>query len=140
MNGMQAATIAGAFVFGMVLALLGSIKLTLAKRLAIGEIRMGGLLSALNFALMPMMLVSGVLIDMLGVRLMLILGSLLTAGTVYCLSLRPKYWWAILCSWELAWEAPVSVPPAWYSCRTRSLPNTVRRRLTSAASSTGSAR
>ena len=40
------ATIASAFVMGMVLALLGSIKLPLAKRLVIDEARVGGLVVA----------------------------------------------------------------------------------------------
>ena len=49
-------TIASAFAVGMVLALLGSIKLPLAKRLQLNEARVGGLLSALSLALIPMML------------------------------------------------------------------------------------
>src|SRR5579862_7490097 len=56
-------TISAAFVFGMVLALLGSLKLALAKRMNLGEGRIGFLLSALNFALMPMMILTGMLID-----------------------------------------------------------------------------
>ena len=54
-----AVTVSAAFVFGMVLALLGSLKLSLSKRLNLGEGRIGVLLSAFNFALMPMMLLTG---------------------------------------------------------------------------------
>jgi fucose permease len=94
MYGMQPVTmvtISGAFVFGMVLALLGSLKLALAKRLALGEARIGGLLSALNLALIPMMLASGVLIDLWSVRIVLLVGSLVTALSLGSLSLRLTY-------------------------------------------------
>ncbi len=84
-------TISGAFVFGMVLALLGSLKLTLTKRLGIGEGLVGGLFSALNLALIPMMLFAGVLLDGLGVRGTLILGSTVTALALFGLSLRMTY-------------------------------------------------
>ncbi|SRR5712691_8177058 len=98
MAGLQAVTvvcISGAFVFGMVLALLGSIKLSLARRLDIGETRVAGLLAALNFALIPMMLLSGVLIDKWGPGRMLILGSLTTGIAIFCLSLARTYWQAL---------------------------------------------
>src|SRR5689334_17931793 len=72
-------TIASAFLFGMILALLGSIKLPLAQRLGIDEARVGGLLATLNLALIPMMLVSGILIDKVGVQGVLFVGSLMTA-------------------------------------------------------------
>jgi fucose permease len=90
-------TCTAAFVFGMLLALLGALKLKLAERLRIGEGRIGGLLAALNLALIPMMLVSGVLIDALGVRLVLIVGSLLAAVAVFTLALRRSYVAALGC-------------------------------------------
>jgi fucose permease len=95
MSGLQAVTITSAFVFGTVLALLGSIKLPLAKRLGIDDARVGGLLSALNLALMPMMFLSGVLIDRVGVRAMLIAGCLVTALAIFGLTYRPSYRWAL---------------------------------------------
>jgi fucose permease len=91
-----AVTISGAFAFGMVLSLLGSIKLALAKRLQIDEARVGGLLSALNLALIPMMLLSGLLIDRWGVMEVLILGSLVTALALFGLALGQNYRWALL--------------------------------------------
>jgi fucose permease len=84
-------TIAGAFTFGMILALLGSIKLPLAQRLGIDEARIGGLLSALNLALIPMMLISGMLVDKLGVRWMLIVGSLGAGLAVFALAMSRTY-------------------------------------------------
>jgi MFS family permease len=91
MTMLQATTISAAFVFGMVLALLGSLKLALAKRLNLGEGRVGFLLSALNLAVIPLMLLAGYLIDLLGVRLVLMLGSLITAVAVGTLGMRRTY-------------------------------------------------
>lgn len=91
MTAVTAVTISGAFVFGMVLALLGSLKFALAKRLDLGEARVGGLLSALNLALIPMMLLTGVLIDVWGVRGVMVLGSVVTAVALFTLSLQPTY-------------------------------------------------
>jgi fucose permease len=97
MSGLTAVTISSAFVFGMVLALLGSIKLALAKRLNLGEGRIAGLLSALNLALIPMMLLSGLLIDKGHVRWVVIGGSAMTAVAVFLLSVGPSYGRAFGC-------------------------------------------
>jgi MFS family permease len=75
----------------MCLALLGSLKLALAKRLNLGEGRIGFLLSALNAAVIPLMLLAGLLIDALGAKTVLILGSLTTALAVASLGMRPAY-------------------------------------------------
>jgi fucose permease len=84
-------TIGAAFVFGMVLALLGSLKLALAKRLDLNEGRVSTLFAALNLALMPMMILSGVVVDLGGVTPVLIFGSLLTALALFTLAVRPGY-------------------------------------------------
>src|SRR5437588_8871071 len=94
MSGLHAVTvvtISGAFVFGMVLALVGSLKLTLAKRLNIGEDRVGGLLSALHLAFIPMMPLAGLLIDRVDVRVVLIAGCVLTALGFYTLAVQATY-------------------------------------------------
>ncbi|MCI0459460.1 MAG: MFS transporter [Gemmataceae bacterium] len=94
MNGFESVapvTIASAFAVGMVLALLGSIKLALVKRLALNEVRVGGLLSALSLALIPMMLISGILVDHLGVRGVLLVGSLVTALALFGLAMSQTY-------------------------------------------------
>jgi fucose permease len=91
-----AVTISGAFAFGTVLSLLGSIKLPLAKRLQIDEAHAGGLLSALNLALIPMMLLSGLLIDRWGVKSVLMLGSLVTALALFSLAVGQTYRWALV--------------------------------------------
>jgi fucose permease len=94
MNGFSAVaavTITGAFVFGMVLALVGSLKLALAKRLSIGEARVGGLLAALHLAFIPMMPLAGALIDHIDVRIVLIAGCILTALGLYLLTVGVTY-------------------------------------------------
>jgi fucose permease len=94
MTGLQAVTaltVSGAFVFGMVLALLGSLKLALSRRLDLGEGRVAVLLSALHLALIPLVLLSGFLIDDWGVRPVFILGSVLLALALLALSARLSY-------------------------------------------------
>lgn len=91
MPSVMLVTISAAFVFGMVLALLGSLKLSLAKRLNLGEGRIGVLLSAFNLTLMPMMLLTGLLIDRYGVRWILIGASCMTALAIVTLSINPTY-------------------------------------------------
>lgn len=91
LNTLAPVTIAAAFAFGMVLALLGSIKLPLAKRLALSEAQVGTLLAALWLALIPMMPISGLLIDRLGPRGVLIVGALLVAMALSWLALGQTY-------------------------------------------------
>ena len=91
MTTLQTTTITTALVFGMCLALLGSLKLALAKRLNLSEGRIGFLLSALNGALIPLMLLVGLLIDVMGAKAVVIMGSLTTAFAVASLGLRPSY-------------------------------------------------
>jgi fucose permease len=119
-----AVTVSAAFVFGMVLALLGSLKLSLSKRLNLGEGRIGVLLSAFNFALMPMMLLTGLLIDRYGVRWVLIGASCMTAVAVVSLGVNPTYRRAFvgvllagLGSAGLSTASIVLMPKAFFSMR-----------------------
>ncbi len=92
-------TISGAVVFGMVLALLGSIKLSLARQFDLSGKRVVGLLAAFNLALIPLTLVSGYLVDCWSARVVLLLGSLVTSGAVFAMSRAPSYrgaLWAVL--------------------------------------------
>jgi fucose permease len=93
MNGHELVplTIVGAFAVGMILAMLGSIKLPLAQRLGMDEARVGGLLSALNLAFIPMMLISGILVDQLGIRGVLLFGSLVSGLSVFALAMAQRY-------------------------------------------------
>jgi fucose permease len=76
-------TICGAFVFGIVLALIGSLKLTLMRKLELRETHVGALLSILNLSLLPMMLIAGILLDDFGARSVMVIGSLGTALGLY---------------------------------------------------------
>jgi fucose permease len=94
MLGMQvvtAATIGGALVLGMTLALLGSLKLALARRLQLGDGEVRRLLVSLNVALIPLVLLCGVLLDVYGARSVLVAGSVALAVSLVSLSLRPTY-------------------------------------------------
>jgi fucose permease len=86
-QSVTAVTISGAFVFGMMLVLLGSIRLLLAKRFELSEGRIDWLLDAMNLSLIPMMLVGGMLIDALGVQVVFVAGSLIAAGGIFALAL-----------------------------------------------------
>src|SRR5687768_5108505 len=63
LTAMQVAALA---VAGMCHALLGSVKVPLARKLEIDEARVGGLVSVFGFTLIPMVLVFGFLVDALG--------------------------------------------------------------------------
>lgn len=89
MSGLQsvtAVTISGAFVFGMILVLLESLRQVLIKRLRISEAQVDWLLAAFHLALIPMMLISGILIDVLGVKGVFIAGAVITAVGIFLLS------------------------------------------------------
>src|SRR6516162_5307425 len=90
-HSLMPATILGALVFGAILSLLGSIKLPLSRRLGVDESAVGGLLAALNLALIPMMLLGGMLIDELGVRWIIIAGSIAAGLGVFLLACSQEY-------------------------------------------------
>jgi len=84
-------TIATSLVFGMVVALAGSVRQPLAKRLEIAEERVGGLLAVFNLAMIPVVLAAGVVIDRLGAKEVLMLGSLLAALGTFALAACRSY-------------------------------------------------
>jgi MFS family permease len=82
MPGMQtitAATIAGAMSFGMALALFGRLKLIVAQSVPAGDISLRRWLLALNVSLIPLMMLSGILLDIYGARALLVAGSVMLA-------------------------------------------------------------
>ena len=90
MNGLQsvaAVTITGAFTFGMVIVLLGTLRSVLVERLRLSEDRGDWLLASLNLTLIPMMLMSGILIDRLGVKSVFLVGSLMTSVAIFLLAI-----------------------------------------------------
>ncbi len=83
--------IAALLVGGLGVAILGSIKVPLAGRLAIDEAKVGGLVSIFGFAMIPAMLVIGFLTDQVDKRLILITGLVLIAGSMAILGLAKRY-------------------------------------------------
>jgi MFS family permease len=76
---------------GMGTALLGSIKVTLARNLRIDEARIGGLLAAFGFTLIPAMFAVGFVSDLVGRQPVTIGGSILFAASLAVLALATGY-------------------------------------------------
>jgi fucose permease len=94
MFGLQevtAVTVCGAFVFGMLLVLLAGLRPVLAERLGVDERRIDGLLSIFSLALIPTMILSGVLTDRLGARSVILVGSVVTSVAILCLARSQTY-------------------------------------------------
>ncbi|MFN4258535.1 MAG: MFS transporter [Gemmataceae bacterium] len=114
-------TIASAGVVGVLVALLGSIKLPLAQRLCIDETRVGFLVAALFAAVVPLMLFGGLLIDSWGVKWVLTGGSFLTCLALFGLAVSRSFGQALGCvlligagSAFLANSSVVLMPPAFH--------------------------
>lgn len=113
---MQVAALA---VAGMCHALLGSVKVPLAKKLAIDEARVGGLVSVFGFTLIPMVLAAGFLVDALGKQAVLGGGFVLLIISLVLLARLKSYPLALVAVLLLGtgWSALVNVlnvtsPPA----------------------------
>lgn len=111
--------IAALAVAGMCHALLGSVKVPLARRLNIDEARVGGLVSVFGFTLIPMVLAAGFLVDWLGKQAVLGGGFALLLVSLTLLSQVRSYPVALLAVLVLGtgWSALVNVlnvtsPPA----------------------------
>lgn len=103
--------IAGLLATGMGVALLGSIKVALARRLEMDEARVGGLVSMFGFAMIPVMLVMGFLTDLLDKQAVVVAGSLLIVVSLVILSRSGRYWHALLAVLLLSagWSALINV-------------------------------
>src|SRR6185436_13544989 len=111
--------IAALLVAGMCHALLGSVKVPLARRLNIDEARVGGLVSVFGFTLIPMVLAAGFLVDALGKQVVLGGGFVLLIASLILLARLKSYEMALLAVLLLGtgWSALVNVlnvtsPPA----------------------------
>src|SRR5262249_19391423 len=89
----------------MVTALLGSLKVPWAKRLAIDEARVGGLVSVFGFAMIPVILLAGFLTDWVGRQGVFLTGSFLFTGSLVLLALARRY--------PIALAAVVLLSAAW---------------------------
>jgi MFS transporter, FHS family, Na+ dependent glucose transporter 1 len=103
--------IAGLLACGMGVALLGSVKISLAKRLQMDEARVGGLVSMFGFAMIPVMLAMGFLTDLLDKQLVVVAGSFLMVASLLVLARSTKYWSALVAVLLLSagWSALVNV-------------------------------
>ncbi|MGE0608867.1 MAG: sugar MFS transporter [Pirellulales bacterium] len=116
LTSMQVAALA---VAGMCHALLGSVKVPLARKLGIDEARVGGLVSVFGFTLIPMVLAFGFLVDALGKQAVLAGGFILVIASMSLLARLKTYAVAMLAVLVLGsgWSALVNVlnvtsPPA----------------------------
>jgi fucose permease len=87
----QAMTVAALLVSGMGVATLGSVKVSLAGRLAIDEARVGGLVSVFGFVMVPVVFAAGFLTDTFGKQGVLIGGSLLMAVSLALIARARRY-------------------------------------------------
>jgi len=76
---------------GMCFALLGSVKLPLARKLDIDEAKIGGLVSVFGFTLIPMVVAAGFLVDLLGKQAVLGGGFLLVIFSLLVLAHSRSY-------------------------------------------------
>ena len=119
MNLLLPMTVAGLLVTGMGVALLGSVKVDLARKLDIDEARVGGLVSMFGFAMIPVILTVGFVTDFAGKQAVLAAGCLLMFVSLILLSRSSRYWTAMVAVllFSAAWSAMINVinvltPPA----------------------------
>jgi len=96
MDLLQPTTIAGLLITGMGVALVGSVKVALARKLQIDETRVGGLVSMFGFAMIPVILSVGFLTDLVGKQPVVIGGSVMMAASLVLLAQAKRYWQALL--------------------------------------------
>ena len=108
---LQLTTITGLLATGMGVALLGSVKLPLARKLQIDEARVGGLVSMFGFAMIPVILSAGFMTDLVGKQPVVIGGSVLMAVSLVVLASSRNYWAALLGVLLLSasWSALINV-------------------------------
>lgn len=96
---------------GMGVALLGSLKVTLASRLQIEEGLVGGLVALFGFVMSPVIFAAGFLTDHLGKQGVLIAGSALFAGSLLTLAVVRRYGGALLgvVLFSAAWALLINV-------------------------------
>lgn len=111
--------IAALVVGGMCHALLGSVKVPLARKLKIDEARVGGLVSVFGFTLIPTVLAAAFLVDSLGKQAVLASGFVLLIVSLVILASLRTYRTALIAVLALGigWSALVNVlnvttPPA----------------------------
>lgn len=96
---------------GMGTALLGSIKVTLARKLRIDEARIGGLVATFGVTLIPTMLGFGMLSDLIGRQPVTIGGAVIFAASLVLFAQASAYWMAVVAVLLLSagWAALINV-------------------------------
>jgi len=92
----EVVTVAGLLAGGLGVALLGSVKLALARKLEMDEARVGGLISVFGLTLIPAFMVAGQLADQAGKQPVIIGGSVLLALSLVVLGVARRYWCAVV--------------------------------------------
>jgi len=108
---LQITTVLTLLAGGMGVALLGSVKVPLARRLDIHEAKVGGLISVFGFAIIPVMLAAGFLTDMINKQAVLVGGAVLMAVGLILLARAKQYVLALLAVLILsaAWSGQINV-------------------------------
>lgn len=108
---LQATTVFTLLAGGMGVALLGTVKVPLARKLDIHEAKVGGLISVFGFTMIPVMLAAGFLTDMINKQAVLVGGALLMAAGLIMLAKAKRYAPALLAVLMLsaAWSGQINV-------------------------------
>jgi len=103
--------IAALLIADMCHALLGSIKVPLARRLNIDQARVGGLVSVFGFPLIPMAFAAGIFPDLLGRNVLIFPGFILLSCSILLLATLKDYMVTLLAVLLLGtgWSALVNV-------------------------------
>jgi fucose permease len=111
MTLLQLMTVAALLVTGMGVALLGSVKLPLARRLEIDEARVGALVSVFGFIMIPVVPSAGFVTDLVGKQAVLVAGSVLIAAGLALLGRSRSYAvaFAAVVLLGAGWSAAVNV-------------------------------
>ncbi|HUV14145.1 MAG TPA: MFS transporter [Acidobacteriota bacterium] len=83
MSGAMLSGFYSVFIFGIVVAFLGSIKLKLAPRIGADDAQFGKIVAALQWTMVVMAILAGLLLDTLGFRVIVIAGALLSALAIF---------------------------------------------------------
>ncbi|MDH3719072.1 MAG: MFS transporter [Planctomycetota bacterium] len=91
MNPLLPVTILGLFVGGLAASILGTVKLPLARKLQLGDDRIGGLMTAFSAPFLPVVLATGWLVDRFGCRTILIVAAVGIAAGLWRFSAARRY-------------------------------------------------
>jgi len=98
-------------VGGMGVALLGSVKLALARKLQMDEARVGGLVSMFALGTIPVFFSVGFVTDLVGKQPVVLGGCVLMAASLTVLGTAGRYWSAVVgvLLFSAAWAAVINV-------------------------------